>query len=349
MQLLTALLLLSLGPACAAQTAANTYESNPEFQKLKAQAQKEQRSSNTVLFAAGTWKKANKVAGGHCAECWDGSFSASMRMGEFKEAYKLSKEWDTAGETPVDHARAELAAGRAALAMTDRKKPNMAVLQDAHAGLQKAEALHVGAAYFYDGQVLAMMKQDADAAAAFTEYANRAAKNDPMLLRAKYFAEHPEMARERMAPAVAVKTLSGKQFNLDDMHGRVVLIDFWATWCGPCNEELPHMKKLADQYKNDPFEIVSISWDSDAEKWKKFIEANGMTWNQYLDADHSVTKMFGIDAIPHYFTIDANGVLMAENLGSGSNIDGRIKKLVAQAKERPLQTSAMPPTASAGQ
>jgi len=333
-KLLSSFLLIALSASCLAQAAAPSYESLPEFQKLRAQAKDEQRSSSKVMFAAGTWKKANKVAGGHCMECLEGVFTSQLRIGEYKDALKAAKEWDAAGEQPVDHVRAELAEARAAIAMTDSKKPNMAILQDVHAELQKAEAAHAMAAYFYDGSVLALMKQDADAGAAFGQYAKMTRKDDPMFTRATFFSAHPEMAREKMAPAVLVNTLGGKRFNLDDMHGRVVLIDFWATWCGPCKEELPHMKKLAETYKNEPLEIISISWDSDAEKWRQFIAANGMTWNQYLDTDHSVTKMFGINAIPHYFTIDANGVLMAENVGSGSNIDGRIRKLVMQAKEQ---------------
>ena len=95
------------------------------------------------------------------------------------------------------------------------------------------------------------------------------------------------------------------------------------------------MKQLAAKYANEPFELISISWDADEAKWKQFIAANGMTWNQYRDADHSLSNAFAINAIPHYFTIDANGVLTAENLGSGSNIDGKIKKLVEQARAWP--------------
>ncbi|SDG04455.1 TlpA family protein disulfide reductase [Terriglobus roseus] len=349
MKILSSVLLLILSSACVAQTStANSYESLPEFQKLRAQAKDEQRSNTKIIFAAGTWKKANKVAGGHCMECLEGVFTSQLRLGEYKDALKTAKEWDAASEQPLDHVRAELAEGRVAIAMVDRNKPNMAVLQDAHVELQKAAAAHATAAYFYDGQVLALMKQDADAGAAFGQYAKLTRKDDALLSRATYFSTHPEMAREKMAPAVLVNTLGGKRFNLDDMHGRVVLIDFWATWCGPCKEELPHMKKLAEAYKDEPLEIISISWDSDANKWRQFIADNGMSWNQYLDADHSVTKMFGIDAIPHYFTIDANGVLMAENVGSGSNIDGRIRKLVTQAKEQ-KQLAAAAGALTAGQ
>jgi thiol-disulfide isomerase/thioredoxin len=117
----------------------------------------------------------------------------------------------------------------------------------------------------------------------------------------------------------------------------VVLIDFWATWCGPCNRELPHMRKIAKEFANDPLVIISVSWDNDEGKWKDFIAKNEMTWVQYRDADHSLSNQFGINAIPHYFTIDSDGVLTAEMLGEDSDVEGKLKKLIAKAKAAKAQ------------
>ncbi len=146
-----------------------------------------------------------------------------------------------------------------------------------------------------------------------------------------------------MAPAFEVTALDGTRFNLDNMGGRVVLIDFWATWCGPCNAELPHVQKIAREFANEPFTVISISWDSDEANWKDFIAKHEMTWLQYRDADHKLSDRFGINAIPHYFTIDSDGVLTAEMLGSGNDVEGKLKKLIKRAKESkpaPVQTAA---------
>ena len=132
------------------------------------------------------------------------------------------------------------------------------------------------------------------------------------------------------------------------MHGRVVLIDFWATWCGPCNQELPHMQKLARKYANDPFDVIGISWDDDESKWKDFIAAHGMTWNQYRDANHSLSTAFSVNAIPHYFTIDSDGVLTAENVGSGSVADSRIDRLVQRARQAQREQPSLTATQSLG-
>jgi thiol-disulfide isomerase/thioredoxin len=117
------------------------------------------------------------------------------------------------------------------------------------------------------------------------------------------------------------------------MGGRVVLIDFWATWCGPCNEELPHLKKIAAEFAGQPLVIISVSWDADEAKWKDFIGKHEMTWLQYRDADHKLSDRFGVNAIPHYFTIDSDGVLTAEMMGSGSDVEGKLKKLIKRAND----------------
>ena len=325
------LALVLIVATCAAHTApAPAYESNPDFQKARQKAKQDEHNTANLLFAVDDWHKANKIAGGHCMECLTGVFNANMKLGEYKKAMEAAHEMDAVADNATGHTLAQIYNGQAAIAANSGKKPNMPQLEEAHAGLVKASAL-TPVAYFYDGRVLSLMKRDPEASTAFAAYAQKGRRTDPLLLRSQHFAAHPELAREKMVPAVVVNTLAGKHFNLDEMNGKVVLIDFWATWCGPCKQELPPIKKLAAQYADAPFELISVSWDADEKAWKEFVTANGMTWNQYRDADHVLTNAFGINAIPHYFTIDANGVLTAENLGSGSNIDDRIKKLVKQA------------------
>ena len=341
-----ALLLFLSARLCAPaqQAAAPAYASNPEFQKQRAKATQLAHDPNARGFVADAWMKANKAGGGHCMECFQSAIVANMATEDLKKAAQTARDMDAAAEQPDYHCVAQISLARALLQAGGGKKPNTGMLEEAHAALVKAEVLSP-AAYFYDGRVLSMLRRDEEASAAFATYAKKIRSDDALLLRARHFAVHPELAREPMTPAVIVHTLSGKHFNLDEMNGRVVLIDFWATWCGPCNQELPHMKQLAAKYANEPFELISISWDADEAKWKQFIAANGMTWNQYRDADHSISNAFAINAIPHYFTIDANGVLTAENLGSGSNIDGKIKKLVEQARTMRETVAANTPSA----
>jgi|SRR5215467_2122870 len=118
------------------------------------------------------------------------------------------------------------------------------------------------------------------------------------------------------------------------MQGKVMLLDFWATWCGPCREALPHMREIARKFQGQPLVVLSVSLDSDEQKWKQFVAKNEMTWMQCRDGgfEGPIAKLFGIHSIPHTFTIDADGVLQDEKIGDAA-IEGKLKKLVARAKE----------------
>jgi thiol-disulfide isomerase/thioredoxin len=111
-------------------------------------------------------------------------------------------------------------------------------------------------------------------------------------------------------------------------------LDFWATWCGPCREALPHMREIAKKFKGDPLVVLSISLDSDEAKWKEFVIKNEMTWPQYRDGGFTgaIATMFSVRSIPHTFTIDADGVLQEEHVGDAS-VEGKLKKLLARARE----------------
>jgi thiol-disulfide isomerase/thioredoxin len=137
-----------------------------------------------------------------------------------------------------------------------------------------------------------------------------------------------------MAPPFVVTTLDGQRISMDDLKGKVVLLDFWATWCGPCREALPHMQKIAKKFDGEPLVVLSVSLDQNEQKWKDFIAKNGMTWPQYFDGGFTgpISRMFAVNAIPHTFTIDADGVLQDEQIGD-SSVEGKLKKLISRAKE----------------
>jgi thiol-disulfide isomerase/thioredoxin len=121
--------------------------------------------------------------------------------------------------------------------------------------------------------------------------------------------------------------------SLDDLKGKVVLIDFWATWCGPCREALPHVRQIVKKFDGEPLVVLSVNLDEDQQKWKDFVSKNEMTWPQYCDGGFSgpIATMFGVHAIPQTFTIDADGVLQDQHIGDAS-IEGKLKKLVAKAQ-----------------
>ncbi len=131
------------------------------------------------------------------------------------------------------------------------------------------------------------------------------------------------------------KTVDGKDFNIADWKGKVVLIDFWATWCGPCVAELPLIKKVYADNHDKGFEIVGISNDSDADTLTKFTKANLMPWPQLFDPTagaannwNPVTMAMGVKAIPVLFIVDKKGVL--RSVSGREKMQELIPKLLAE-------------------
>jgi thiol-disulfide isomerase/thioredoxin len=288
-----------------------------------------------VEWALDSFKKADKQDGGHCLACQRNMIKYGIEIREWKVAETGAEEMsaDAQGEKNVAVAHYEF--GRVLLREgLDRHKDEL--FNRAH--VQFAQSLATVAdfpgAAFADGVVLAQLKQDDAAKARFEQFVKMRPADDPDRQRALRYISQPELARARMAPAFAVTTRDGRRLSLDDLQGKVVLLDFWATWCGPCREALPHMRKIAKSFEGQPLVVLSVSLDNDEQKWKDFIQKNEMTWLHYRDGGFNgrISKMFGVEAIPHTFTIDADGVLQDERIGDAS-IEGKLKKLVARARE----------------
>ena len=136
---------------------------------------------------------------------------------------------------------------------------------------------------FHWGVTLAHLNQDDAARAQFSAFLDQDRNNPSLHERAERLIDRIELARATMAPPFIATTLDGREISMDSLAGKVVLIDFWATWCGPCREALPHIKKIAQKFDGQPLVVLSISLDSDEAKWKDFVEKNSMTWLQVRD------------------------------------------------------------------
>jgi thiol-disulfide isomerase/thioredoxin len=325
----------SLQAAYAVQNNDPNYKSDPKFQSAMADGKQLSRKQQ-YTFAVDAFKKACKIAAQKDESCLTELYSAQMKSGSFKDAAATASLLEAIAGNPADKSYAESKRGHALFFQAgDKNKPEYLNAADTAFKAAIADYPKNASAHYLDGQVLARLNQMDAAREEFKTCLTCVSPSDPSYLRAQHFAEDPALSLHKMAPPFTVTALDGSKFNLDAMGGRVVLIDFWATWCGPCNEELPHIKKIAKEFAGQPLVIISVSWDEDETKWKNFINKNEMTWVQYRDADHKLSRNFGVEAIPHYFTIDSDGVLTAEMLGSGSNVEGKLKKLIARAKATP--------------
>ena len=124
--------------------------------------------------------------------------------------------------------------------------------------------------------------------------------------------------------------LDGKEVDFAKLRGKVVLLDFWATWCGPCMAKLPEILETNKKYKDKDFQLVGISLDQDKDTLEKAVKAKGMDWPEFFDGkgwQNEVAQRFGVEAIPAAFLVDKKGML--HPVDEEADLDAEIGKLLA--------------------
>lgn len=133
-----------------------------------------------------------------------------------------------------------------------------------------------------------------------------------------------------IAPEIALNSPEGKEIKLSSLRGKYVLIDFWASWCGPCRKENPNVIKLYNKYKDKGFTIYSVSLDTDANAWKAAIAADGLVWPNHvsdlLGWKTSMTSLYGFNSIPYTVLIDKEGKVLGTNL-RGASLEQKLREI----------------------
>ena len=184
------------------------------------------------------------------------------------------------------------------------------------------------------GVVLMQLNRDDEGVAEMKQYMKLHPKGG-YFETARKLAENPRRARENYAPDFSFTSSEGEYITLDDLKGKVVMLDFWGTWCPPCVASVPELRNLYKRYSQNPaFVLLGISSDFDEGAWRAFTDKNQMIWPQYRDHDRRLANVFNIRAFPTYIIIDHEGILRFQSSGFGAaNLDAAVKKYIKAATQ----------------
>jgi peroxiredoxin len=313
------LLGLSLLPNFASSRA------KPETQQTDEAAFKQELENGKDLLqkrkyddALKSFKRANEIREKKCAVCYAWMAETYYSLDAYKSVISAAdKASALAGNDTQVLFKAYNNKGLALQALADKKDQEK--LQAAEATFRLALALPGAPAIIrYNlGVTLMQENRDPEGVAELRQYVQSDPRGGWVPL-AKKMIDNPRRARENFAPDFSFTSSDGDYITLDDLRGKVVVIDFWATWCGPCTASVPDLRALHRKYVTNPsFVMIGISADFDEQAWRTFTTANKMLWTHYLDKDRKIQRAFGIHAYPTYIVIDHEGIWRFQSIGAG--------------------------------
>lgn len=336
-------------PSALPAAAQSAYKQGLDFE------QRQQLSS-----ALDSFKEAEKLAGNSFL-CFEAVERVQMEMNKYKDAAESAAAMASHAPTPPQRSAAEMLEAKALYRQyfaytagegeynknprraTDSLKQAEAVLargiQDDPAN-EPLRRLH--------GRVLAALHEDAQASAEFKACASIPGTDPAECARVLRLSADVETARDESAPPFTLKTLDGHTVTLNSLTGKVVLIDFWATWCPVCRKDSDYVQSLLDSFPGGRFVLLEVDTDEDSQQWKSYLEDNRLEGTETRDETKQVQAAFHVSGLPTYVIVDGNGTMRLRATGIEGDLRGTIRKLLAeQTADASRATSATPaPTRS---
>jgi thiol-disulfide isomerase/thioredoxin len=257
------------------------------------------------------FKKAAKLEHDRCAPCYLGLAQTKNALEEPEPALAASDLALPTASNDKEKAAIHELRGDVLVKMHDSKK-----MERAEGEYRTALALNPDQPIFHLKLAIALFKQlrDPQGIEEVQRYL-QLAPDGRYSEFARKLAVHPRRAREEYVPAFQFTTLQGQFLASADLEGRVVVLDFWATWCPPCRESIPELKELTRKYPGDKLVLISVSADQDEKQWRDFVARKKMDWGQYWDRDGSLRKLMRVSAFPTYVIVDPEGIIRERMVG----------------------------------
>jgi len=300
--------------------------------------------AHTLNVAMDSFNAALKLSGGHSLPCLEAIERVQMEMENYKDAAGTAQKMAAASVDAKEKAHAKQLEGQAfyreyfAYTLGEgvfEKNPKRAAdaLKQAEAALRDGVALDASnePVRMLHGRVLAAMKRDEDASKEFAACAATPGASPAECARALQLARHVDAARAEPAPAFEVKGLDGRRVTLDALAGKVVLVDFWATWCTYCRRDSDYVQSMLDSFDKDQFLLLEVDVDEDAGLWKSYVKDNRLEGLQTRDDKmKSLQTAFHVSGFPTYLVLDGNGTIRFRTAGAQGDLRGTIRKLIAE-------------------
>lgn len=311
------LTLLMLGSLVLAQAPASNFN-------IEMEAGKSFAAQSNYAEAVKHFNKANQMQQGKCSECYVWLARMDMGVDSLQQALKETEQAVSTAAPGPEFARAQLYHG-----IVLARKGNFAAAETALKAAATANPACVECR-FNLGFVLLKESKDADGVAILKTVASEFS-GTPRGNEIQRLIADPGLIRKNYAPEFSARLSTGEEVNLDALKGKVVLLDFWGTWCEPCRVSLPLLKDLAAKVDSTQVAIVSIDEYDPKSKWEQYVHANGMTWGQVYDGDLSLHNAFRVDGFPRYYVLNKEGIIVAQFKGWNQNGESTIADAIAAA------------------
>jgi tetratricopeptide (TPR) repeat protein len=304
-----------------------------EFQKVFTNARR-LMLQHQYAEAIKEFKKAAQLCGNQCAECFQ--FIAQIHLQMRKPAEAAAAYRQAIALKPKNEAELNNALGVALYLQGNEK-----ALEEAAAAFKRAIDLSSGKvvkAYYNLGVTLIKLGKQAEGIAALKEYL----KADPNSYEVSKIIENPKLAGSSFAPAFKVTSATGEELSLEKLRGKVVLLDFWASWCGPCQVEMPVAKYIWSKYgRHQQFAMIGVDLDENRELFEQYVKREKIAWPQYFDGQgwgNKIARLYGVSQIPHTVLIDHDGVIRAVGL-RGDDLIEEVGKLLKKVPKQERASS----------